>query len=203
MAAEKYLGKKTLILGEVNSGKTTLTKRAMDALLCRQDLGARIAIVDMAPEIPEELARAKGLPAVGGKLMPPPGCDVLYLGGHFEPPRLGSKTEEEALRKAEENRRIIEGLFGRLHFRLRDILFVNDISIYLQAGTAESMTRWLDQAATVIANGYWGQRLGEGTLTERERTETAKLRRYFERNGSVLILEPMNLDDPERKGDIS
>ena len=150
-------------------------------------------IVDMAPEIPEKLARERGLIGVGGKLMPPEGHDILYLGGHFEPPRLSSKTEEEAMEKARQNRRIIEGLFRKLDLQSRDILLVNDVSIYLQAGTAESLTQWLDRAATVIANGYWGKRLGGGTLTERERTETVKLKDYFEQKGRVLILEPRRL----------
>ena len=186
---EDYLSRKTLILGDVNTGKTTLTRTVLEALLCRPDLGGRIAIVDMAPEVPEKLAKEKGLIGVGGKLTPPEGRDILYLGGHFEPPRLSSKTEEEAMKKAKQNRRIIEGLFHKLDGQSRDILLVNDISMYLQAGTAENLTRWLDRAATVIANGYWGKRLGGGTLTERERTETAKLKTYFEQKGRILILE--------------
>ena len=183
---EDYLSRKTLILGDVNTGKTTLTKKVLEAL-CRRDFGRRIAIVDMAPEIPDKLAKEKGLIGVGGKLMPPEWRDILYLGGHFEPPRLSSKTEEEAMEKARQNRRIIEGLFRKLDGRSRDILLVNDVSIYLQAGTTENLTRWLDRAATVIANGYWGKRLGGGTLTERERTETLKLKTYFEQKGRVLI----------------
>ncbi len=189
---EDYLSRKTLILGDVNTGKTTLTRKVLEAL-CRRDLGGRIAIVDMAPEISEKQAKEKGLPGVGGKLTPPEGRDILYLGGHFEPPRLSSKTEEEAIEKARQNRRMSEGLFRKFDGQSRDILLVNDVSIYLQAGTAENLTRWLDQAATVIANGYWGKRLGGGTLTERERTETAKLKTYFERKGRVLILEPRPL----------
>jgi hypothetical protein len=190
---EDYLGQKTLILGDVNTGKTTLTKKVLEALLYRQDLGGRIAIVDMAPVIPEKLAKEKGLVGVGGKLTPPEGQDILYLGGHFEPPRLSSKTEEEAMEKARQNQRIIDGLFRTLDLRSWDILLVNDVSIYLQTGTAENLIRWLDRAATVIANGYWGKRLGGGTLTERERTETAVLKDYFEQKGRVLILEPRQL----------
>ena len=168
-------------------------EEGIGSAVCRPDLGGRIAIVDMAPEIPEKLAKEKGLVGVGGKLTPPEGHDILYLGGHFEPPRLSSKTEEEAMEKARQNRRIIDGLFRKLDLQSRDILLVNDVSIYLQAGTAENLTRWLDRAATVIANGYWGKRLGGGTLTERERTETAKLKDYFEQKGRVLILEPRQL----------
>ncbi len=188
-----YLSRKTLILGDVNTGKTTLMRKMLEALLYRPDLGGRIAIVDMAPEIPEKLAKERGMVGVGGKLPPPEGHDILYLGGHFEPPRLSSKTEEEAIEKARQNRRKIEGLFGRLDFQSRDILLVNDVSIYLQAGTAEDLTRWLDQSPTVIVNGYWGRSLGGGMLTERERTETAKLKAYFEQKGRVLILEPRPL----------
>jgi hypothetical protein len=189
---EAYLGSKTLILGDVNTGKTILTRKVLEAL-CRRDLGGRIAIVDMAPEVPEKLAKEKGLPSVGGKLTPPEGHDILYLGGHFEPPRLSSKTEEEAMEKARQNQRISEGFFRKFDGQSRDILFVNDVSIYLQAGTTENLTRWLEQAATVVANGYWGERLGGGTLTERERTETANLKAYFEQKGRVLILEPRQL----------
>jgi hypothetical protein len=184
---EDYLSRKTLILGDVNTGKTTLTRAVLEAMLCRRDLGGRIAIVDMAPEIPEKLANERGLPGVGGKLMPPEGRDILYLGGRFEPPRLSSRTEAEALQKALSNQRRIEGLFDRIDIQSRDILLVNDVSIYLQAGTAENLTRWLDRAATVIANGYWGKRLGGGTLSKRERTETAKLKIYFEQKGRVLL----------------
>jgi len=186
---EDYLSRKTLILGDVNTGKTTLTKKVLEALCCR-DLGGRIAIVDMAPEVTEKLANEKGLIGVGGKLTPPEGHDILYLGGHFEPPRLSSKTEEEAIEKAQQNRRISEGLFRKIDGQSRDILLVNDVSIYLQAGTTENLTRWLDQAVTVIANGYWGKRLGGGRLSEREEIETANLKTYFEQNGRVLILEP-------------
>jgi hypothetical protein len=187
---ETYLGGKTLILGDINTGKTTLTRKVLEALLRRPNPRGRIAIVDMAPEIPEKLASEKGLVGVGGKLMPPEGLGILYLGGHFEPPRLSSKTEEEAMEKARQNRRLIDGLFRTLALQSWDILLVNDASIYLQAGTAENLTRWLNRATTVIANGYWGKRLGGGTLTERERTETAKLKDYFEQEGRVLILEP-------------
>jgi GTPase SAR1 family protein len=185
---EDCLNRKTLILGDVNTGKTTLTREVLEVLY-RRDLGARIAIVDMAPEIPEELARQKGLSGVGGKLVPAEGHGILYLGGHLTPPRLSSKTEAEAMEKARQNRQIIEGLFEKLNGQSRDILLVNDVTLYLQAGTAEGLIRHLEQAATVVVNGYWGKRLGGGILTERERAETEKLKANFEGQGRVLILK--------------
>jgi hypothetical protein len=196
---EDYLDRKTLILGDINTGKTTLTKKILE-VLCRRDLGGRIAIVDLAPDIPIKLAKEKGLIGVGGKLTSPEGHDILYLCGHLEPPRLSSKTEEEAIEKARKNRQIIEDLLRKV--QARDILLINEVSIYLQAGTAEELILRLDRAATVVANGYWGRRLGGGTLTERERAETAKLRTYFEQKGRVLILEPRPTEQhlPARSG---
>lgn len=198
---DDYLGRKTLILGEVNTGKTTLTRRILEALLASGEFEGRIAIVDMAPEIPEALAEEKGIAGVGGTLMPPQGHDVLYLGGHLAPPRLSSKTEAEAIEKARQNRRTIEGLFRRLDEEPREILLLNDVTIYLQAGTSEDLIQRLEPAATVIANGYWGERLGGGRLTEREKTETTKLKAYFEGQGRVLLLErsePLNAPEGRR-----
>ena len=94
--APDILGKRILITGEVNTGKTTLTRTLLEAL-CRDGLGFRIAIIDMAPEIPEETALAKGLRGIGGRLLPFGWDDVLYLSTSIIPPRLSSKTEEEAL----------------------------------------------------------------------------------------------------------
>ncbi|MCX5829012.1 MAG: hypothetical protein NTV58_13575 [Deltaproteobacteria bacterium] len=182
---EDYIETKTLILGDVNTGKTYWTREILTAM-CRHGLGGRMAIIDMAPEIPEKIAIERGLPGAGGKLKPPDGQGILYLDGHFEAPRLSSKTEEEALAKALRNRQNITALFPRMHGQGRDILFVNDISMVLQAGQAEELTPWLDGAATVIANGYWGEKLGGGILTQRERSEMGKLSVYFEMKGQVL-----------------
>ena len=185
---DDIVGRKTLILGDINTGKTTLTKDVL-VEMCRQGLGDRIAIVDLAPEIPGDVAAKRALPGVGGKLLPPEGCGVLYLTAHFVAPRLSSKTEEEALEKARRNRRIIGGLFRQLNKFPREILLLNDISMALQAGTAGTLIRALEQAGTIVANGYWGERLGGGTLTAREKARMAKLKAHFEKEGRVLILE--------------
>jgi hypothetical protein len=185
---EEVIGRKTLILGDINTGKTTLTRNIM-AGLCDRGLGEQIAVVDLAPEIPGEIAAQRGLPGAGGKLLPPEGCNVLYLTGHFIAPRLTSKTEEEACEKARRNRRIIAGLLRRLKRSPREILVVNDISMALQAGTTGSLIRALTPGATIVANGYWGERLGGGKLTAREKARMQELRSYFEKEGRVFVLE--------------
>ncbi len=176
----EFLEKRTLIVGDVNTGKTTLTQRILDAL-CGQGLDPKIVIVDMAPEIPEEMIREKGLTGIGGRLRPPAGGEVIYLRDDLIPPRLSSKSEAEAEEKAIQNARKIEVLFWKQHELKRDILFMNDISLYLQAGRAVQLIRWMENSRTVIANGYFGRKLGSGILSRRERVEMESLLPFFDR----------------------
>jgi len=52
---------------------------------------------------------------------------------------------------ARENVAKIEGLFQDFGRSSRDILFINDISLYLQAGTTEVLLNWIRSAKTVVA----------------------------------------------------
>lgn len=185
---QAFLGKRTLIVGDINSGKTFRTGEILEAF-CRAGLGVRIIILDLAPEIPEEMAVAKGLKGAGGRLSPPPECHVLVFDASPMPPRLSSRTEAEALEKARRNRLVIDGLLHRVSETGRDILFVNDISLYLQAGNTEDLIPFLDGFLTVIANGYLGERLGGGFLTEREQGQMRNLMAGFEARGRVILLE--------------
>ena len=107
------LGKKLLVMGDINAGKTTLCRQWL-ARLCAHGLGARIVVLDLAPDIPPALAQARGLAGAGGYLLPPPDSDVLDLRTHLHAPRLSSATEAEAEEKAAENARAIEALFDQL-----------------------------------------------------------------------------------------
>jgi len=171
------LGRRILIFGEVNTGKTTLSKSILDAL-CACGLSSRIAVIDMAPKIPERIALERGIKGVGGKLLPH-GSDVLYLATALKPPRLSARTEEEALRIAEENKEKIEVLLEAYPPSGRDILFVNDVSIYLHAGTTERLLGYMAEATTIVANGYHGMRLGAGPITLHEAAEMEKLIEAF------------------------
>ncbi len=182
-----WIGRKLLILGDVNTGKTTLA-RGMLADLCRQGLGPQIAIADFAPHIPEALARARGLAGIGGDLRPPANHNVLRVADRLDAPRLSSKSEAEAGEKARRNRVVIEAIFGRLAAEPRPILFLNDVTMYLQAGTAAALIAQVSGFPTVVANGYRGERLGGGELTLRESAQTAALALWFEAVGAVIEL---------------
>ncbi len=177
MGPPDVLGRRILITGDVNTGKTTLAKAILDAL-CASRLSSRIAVVDMAPEIPEKVALERDVLGVGGKLLSVDE-DVLYLASPLRPPRLSAKTEEEALLIAEENREKIEALLKTNACSGRDILFVNDVSLYLHAGTAERLMWYVAAATTIVANGYYGEKLGSGIISLREATEMRKLMDAF------------------------
>jgi len=173
-----WLGKRTLIFGDVNSGKTTLTREVL-GWMCGQGLAARIAVIDLAPDIPEGIAAKKGLKGVGGKLIPPEGTGIPYLSSSIAPPRLTARSEEGALRIACGNAARIEVLLEEYPGGERDILFINDISMYLQAGEVATVKLLLEKARTVVANGYYGRILGTGVLSARERKKMEELKEIF------------------------
>lgn len=174
-----YLGLKTLIVGEVNSGKTTLTKQILDAMAVTTSAD-RMAAIDLAPDMPQKV-RDSSLSGVGGRLDVSEAPGILYLKTRIVPPRLSSKTEEEALDLAAQNEAAGRTLFEEFSKSGRDILYINDISLYLQAGRTEQLTVWLYEAGTVVANGYLGQKLGQGILSQRENKEMKALERYFDK----------------------
>ena len=182
------LGKKILVIGDVNTGKTTLCKRWL-AELCQQGLGARIALLDLAPTISRELALQRGIVGAGGELRAPAGSEVLDLRATLEPPRLSSSSEGEALEKAERNAQLIETLSCQLEPQ-RDILFINDVTLFLQARSAASLTEAVgfDRRTTLVVNGYRGERLGGGALTRHETAEMGELEKAFSNPGKVVTL---------------
>lgn len=188
LGSADLLGRKLLVMGDINAGKTTRCRQWL-ALLCEQGLGARITILDLAPHIPPDMAQARGLAGAGGYLRPPANSGVLDLRTHLHAPRLSSATEAEAQAKAESNACAIDGLLQQLPPPAsgRDILFINDVTLYLQAGRADELLAHIARPhiSTLIVNGYWGQRLGDSALSRREREQTQQLRAYFAQHGWV------------------
>ena len=182
------LGHKILVIGDVNTGKTTLCKRWLTEL-CQQGLGARIALLDLAPTISRELALQRGIVGAGGELRAPAGSEVLDLRATLEPPRLSSSSEGEALEKAERNAQLIETLSCQLEPQ-RDILFINDVTLFLQARSAASLIKSarFDRRTTLVINGYRGERLGGGALTRHETAEMSELEKAFAERGEVVRL---------------
>lgn len=139
----------------------------------------RIAIIDLAPEIPDEVLLNRGLKGIGGKLLPPPEENVVYLSCPLAAPRLSSTSETEAVKKAKLNAVKIEALFRQYQQLKRDILLINDISLSLQVERAEKLVEFLHAANSIVANGYYGAKLPTGALSHWERQQMEALKTFF------------------------
>jgi len=163
------LGKRTLIMGDVRTGKTRLTAELLEEAV---ELGFSgvITVVDMAPK-----TRAVEGRTIGGRLseLTKAHGKVRYLTPpRVETPRLTATSAEELLSLARLNVERIDPLLEDYVAAPSPVLLVNDISIYLQAGSAETILRVVGRAETFIANGYYGgyfsQDLGTG-VSRKER----------------------------------
>ncbi len=158
-----FFGLKTLIVGDVNTGKTSYTQ-----LLLLECQGQKsMVVLDMAPEKTEN---------VGGKMQVPSDPTIHYFTTQIRPPRLSAKNEEEAIRIATENATAIENdLFSRAESIPADALIINDVSLYLQMGNLKRLLQLMGRFQTVILNGYIGNSFPEGKLTQRERENMTHL----------------------------
>jgi hypothetical protein len=164
MSLEDILNRFVLIVGEVNRGKTTLTRRLLN-LYCQQH-GGPVTVVDIAPSMP---MRSKTGSGIGGRLSLSPSPGIRYFYDSIHAPRLESKDEREALELAEQNCRMIESLFEKAFQETVKALFVNDCSLYLHAGDPKKMLQWVRASETAVLNGYYGESLGPGPVTDREK----------------------------------
>lgn len=173
-----FKGRFTLILGEVNSGKTRLTRRILEAFLEAGE--GSILVVDLSPR-PQSDRGQEDLHGVGGRLLAerPPGLTVLET--VLYAPRLESRDEDSARKLAKENAGRIQELLQRAEAMRPCALFVNDASMYLQAGDGRRFHAWVRSAPTAVVNAYLGRSLGSGALSRREREAVLKLMEQADR----------------------
>ncbi|MGD2247295.1 MAG: hypothetical protein PVF58_02740 [Candidatus Methanofastidiosia archaeon] len=157
-------GEYTLILGEVHTGKTQLTQKLLKEA---ETLKKEIAVIDMAPQFENERK-------VGGKLCP--GKNTVYYTTTIETPRLSGETLNEVFALAELNKEKIEKIFDI--YVPKEVLFMNDVSIYLQRGNFKTLVNIISSAQTCIMNGYYGTSLGKDRLSQEERSQMVKLQKY-------------------------
>lgn len=162
---KEFLGKKTLLVGDVNSGKTSFLVEFLKYLV-ENNYSNDVTVIDMAPP---------KLHGVGGAIRDYTDyfSRIRYLRiERIWAPRLMGKNKEEVLRYAEENRINIEPLLNIYSSNPSRILLVNDLTIYLHAGDVERILELLNLAETFMATAYEGIRLQDdknSSITERER----------------------------------
>ena len=180
VCANELFERFTLIVGEVNTGKTTLTGQLLNAY-CRARK-ARVAVVDMAPDIPRPDVKGQAATSgVGGRLKVQISPHIRYFHQRIHAPRIMGRDEGEALDLAAENERRIARLFSDALQTKPDAVFVNDCSLYLHAGDATQLLEWIKRPATAVVNGYYGSSLGDSLISSRERKGMQYLMKHCDR----------------------
>lgn len=162
---EQYLNRQTLIAGDVNSGKSTLTTSLIE-LFSKAGYTRQMAVLDLAPN---------PVQGIGGKLPPCSSKHILYLTDDIAAPRLMGENAAHTLQLAKQNAQKIEKLFEELTKRQKEILFVNDATLYLQHGSLSRFLKILAGSSTRIINVYYGSTFEKSKLTLRERQLTDAL----------------------------
>ena len=160
-----YDGRRTLIVGDVNTGKTRLTEAVL-AAWADQGRSREIAVLDLAPET------GRG---IGGRLELPAVFQGLYLTTALAPPRLQADSEGAAEALATANAAAIAPLLDKIRRAARPILVVNDATLFLQAGDYDRLFAVLEACRTALINAYYGDSFPDYRLSRRERLLTERL----------------------------
>ena len=153
---EDIENRKTLITGEVGIGKTELT-----ALLLREAISrvgsSEIAVLDFAPS-----RRAIRGFTIGGRItdfLPSPGCRIHEPSVQIRAPRLEGRSSGEVLKLAQDNARTTSALLWQYVACPTSCLFINDLTIHLQAGDVGLLLSGIGLSRTFVGNAYSGSSL--------------------------------------------
>lgn len=182
---ESLVGRKVLIVGEVGTGKSSLTLK-----LIRQAIELskvkEITVIDMAPSV-----AAFGERRIGGRLDGISNLmkEVVYLApAGITAPRHSARTPEELLQYVLRNKQLIDSAIRTYKEKLTSILFINDVSIYLQSGDLSSILELANLSRTFVANGYYGTSLARDFDTGISKLERSMMNRLRQSMDMVINL---------------
>ena len=170
MSVHEFKNKKTIIVGEVNTGKTAYLSEIINGFIKEGEKD--ITLIDMAPEETN---------SIGGKMNTESIDLIRYYTAAIVAPRLTGRNVDEVEALAKHNAEMIEGILVQYQKDPSEVLFVNDISLYLQAGDLRKLLSWLNSTPTVVMNGYYGWSLGGGEMAQRERKSMKSLIEWCDR----------------------
>ncbi|RLE90046.1 MAG: hypothetical protein DRN04_15645 [Thermoprotei archaeon] len=183
LSVSEVLNKRTLIIGELGSGKTLLTLK-LTLNLVGDGYGKYITILDFAP---------KKIGNIGGRFLDfgfNPSKVFAYLAPpKVYTPRISAKSPQELLSLAVKNRENIEKIISKYLVNPTEILVINDLTLYLHAGSLELIDECIMLSKTFIANAYYGHELsfnyGTG-ITAKERSLIMELVKYMD---NIIVLK--------------
>ena len=176
-----FIHKKVLVKGEAGSGKTLFMQNLLREAVESLPRGS-ITLIDLAPE-----RKIVGEKKIGG----PIGLGELegkmnYMRpAKLHAPRLEGKTREKVVQLARENAEKIDAMLDRFLDAPTNVLFVNDLTMYLHSGSLKKMLKVVDRANTFIGNAYEGILLAEDKGSGISETELRLLKKL---EGSMDIV---------------
>ena len=150
------VGKKTLIYGETNTGKTLYTARFIQYLLEIKNINPKdISILDFAPK----LAYFNNL-KIGGRIQDyydnSVKCNNINFKGDIIPPRLNAKNKNEMYLNICHNFNKIYEIIEIYNSNPTPVLIINDISLYLHLGSNKYLINTINKSNTFFGNSYYG-----------------------------------------------
>lgn len=179
---DKLTGHRSLLLGEPNTGKTLFTLRFVEFLLRSQLYTPRdISILDFAP--PRTPFIRLGAVSIGGtfrellqdtSLFPPSSMKLLgrvhWVGQEYETntgapipviqtPRRSATNIRAVLQACCANFTATSPQLQYFITHITPVLVINDIGIYLHAGSLRTLRQAIDASEIALLNAYYGQSL--------------------------------------------
>jgi archaellum biogenesis ATPase FlaH len=176
---------KVIILGEVGTGKSSLTLKLIRQAIELSKVG-EITIIDMAPSTATLEGRR-----VGGRLVEMSDLvrQVVYLAPtEIKAPRLSAHSSEELIQIVSRNKQLIDSAIRAYRKKPTPILFINDLSIYLQSGDISSILELINLPKTLIANGYYGTSLDHDLGTGISKLERSMMDRLCQSMDLIISL---------------
>ena len=168
---QRFIGRKTIIVGEIGSGKTLLLSRFLDQLV-RSGLKDRVTVIEMAPN----------MGGVGGTVenyTRNVTCVKYLKPWRIIPPRTMGRNRDEVIRYARLNMLALKPLIEEYLRNPTEILLINDLTIYLHAGEVEDIIQLINISNTFTATAYEGEKLADDKgsgITDKERRSLDRLK---------------------------
>jgi len=150
------VGKKTLIYGETNTGKTFYTAKFIQYLLEIKKINPKdISILDFAPK----LANFNNL-KIGGRIQDyfenSVKCNNITFKGEIIPPRLKANNKKEIYSNICHNFNKLYEIMEIYNSSPTPVLIINDISLYLHLGGNKYLINTINKSDTFFGNSYYG-----------------------------------------------
>ncbi|MBY9014430.1 MAG: hypothetical protein KGD68_01930 [Candidatus Lokiarchaeota archaeon] len=150
------IGKKTLIYGETNTGKTFYTAKFIQYLLEIKKINPKdISILDFAPK----LVYFNNL-KIGGRIQDyyenSVKCNNINFKGEIIPPRLKANNKKEIYSNICHNFNKIYEIMEIYNISPTPVLIINDISLYLHLGSNKYLINTISKSNTFFGNSYYG-----------------------------------------------